>query len=226
MPLMDFCAFLIPALLNGVLLRVVFRPFVPGLDMTRSAHLHAFYEDICRKELQDRAARWRSITYAQACPSRDDAALVAQAVDLFYSALESSLPHIFSSDAVDTLASLRTEYSSAAAKIVRDALKLQDLAMATYISFDYRLIAPPVYSVVTPSQTEVAELVKRRPHSLPRTDPAEDGEVCLAVVSFGLLASKSTQRSPLDTVERAVTVMKKASVVAATCRWTRAHTSS
>lgn len=47
--LTDFSAFFIPALLNVVLLRTVFRPFIPGLDATRSAHLHSCYEDICRK---------------------------------------------------------------------------------------------------------------------------------------------------------------------------------
>lgn len=175
-------------------------------------------------EPQDRAARWRSITYAQGCPSRSDDAIVAEAVDMFYSALEASLPHLVSSDR-DTVASLRTQYSGTAAKIVRDALKLQDLAMATYISFDYRLIAPPTYSVVPPAQADVAELLKRCPHSLPRTDPPEEGQVSLAVVAFGLQASKGTQRSHSDAVERAVTVMKRASVVAATCRWAKAHIS-
>lgn len=224
MPLVDFSTFFIPALLNAILLRIVFRPFTPGLDAARSAHLQACYEDICRREPQDRSARWRSISYARACPSRDDASLVAEAVNLFYSALEASLPHIFLSDG-EVILSLRKQFSGAAAKVVRDALKLQDLAMATYISFDYHIIAPPANSLIVPTHAKSVELLKHCPHSIPRTDPGEAGKVSLAVVAFGLLASKGTQRNQSSDVERVTTVMEKASVVAATCRWASSHTS-
>lgn len=49
MALADFSALYIPALFNAVLLRVVFRPFIPGLDAARSAHLQACYENICQR---------------------------------------------------------------------------------------------------------------------------------------------------------------------------------
>lgn len=97
--------------------------------------------------------------------------------------------------------------------------------MATYISYDYRLIAPAADAILPAAYAEVGEMLKHCPHFVSRAEPAEDGPVTLAVVSFGLLASKGVQQNPSNVVERVVTVIKKASVVAARCHWAPAHIS-
>ncbi|EJD54453.1 hypothetical protein AURDEDRAFT_110095 [Auricularia subglabra TFB-10046 SS5] len=225
MPLLDFVSFFLPAIFNAILLRVVFRPFIPGLDASRSAQLHACYADISAREPQDRAARWRSITYTQCCPNRNDDELVAQIVNTFYSILDASLPLILP-DRANDVASLRSQFAGTTSKVVRDALKLQDLFMSTYISFDYRLIAPSINSRVVATQTDVAESLKRCPHTLQRLDPPSEGTIAVALLAFGLSASKSVQlqvNGQAPPVERSYRVMNKASVVAVTCRWAQAH---
>ena len=177
-------------------------------------------------EPQDRAARWRAITYSRVGGARNDDEFTTTAAMEFFSALEVALPALLPACDADTVTGLRTQFASPCRKLLRDALRLRDLCMKTYLSFDYVLNFPAPGSQIAVGKIKVEETLKRCPHA--RSTSAElrgEGNISVAVLAPGLTASKSKPRAGNrdGEIERTTNVLRKPGVVVVKCQWVQAH---
>jgi len=201
---------------------VVFSPWVPGMPRDKSDIFHAIYSLVHQREaqvgikmvsscilltcFQERSARWRAITYSHAWPDRDDQKLCEIAGSDMLSRLADSLGPFCGSDQVsfDTLKSI---FGTTMSDLFMDAIKFQDKARASYMSFDYTPMLSHVDEPFNPMFMETNQEV--------RQGARHKSSNAILPVGFGLQAWKSVVRED-KTIGKEVQFALKSQVLCGT----------
>ncbi|KAG8826099.1 hypothetical protein FRC19_009706 [Serendipita sp. 401] len=116
----------------------IFMPFTPSLTAGDSNALHDIYTKFRRGEPQERAARWRSITYKQLLSMQKPGALL-QFIEDETNVFVELVYHILNALNKGEEAKPPTDLFKAAGDIFLAAMKVQERVKTEYISFDYEV---------------------------------------------------------------------------------------
>ena len=199
--------------------RQIFEPFIPGLSNAEDEPTNSLYNlilsngeafpslvavfrffDRSYAEPQNRAARWRSITYAHAHPRRNDMALVNQCGEEFNKVITGMLQHLSPGAPPLTL----RPFIESVESIILDAIKWQDQAKMNYLGYDYTPFVPWNTSFNSQRMTKDDESVAD--HN------GGEGHV-IACVGIGLEAVNNVISKTGGRIEKARTVPLKAVVL-------------
>ena len=150
----------VAGILVSELMSTIFEPFVPGLDKSQSEILKRMYTKMRNSEPQERSARWRSITYANAVRSLESNFL-QKAVNVSVSKVADVLTVLGGGGRVD----LSEEYHSLAFGIFDAANKVQKRAKTEYVSFDYEVYTIPAKQRYDEKQMEASQAGTNKPFS-------------------------------------------------------------
>lgn len=222
-------------LLHQIIYQLVFRPWSPGFISNRSNACASLYELICSRgtmtylcslslnslpfaEPQDRAARWRSMTYQNCDPGRDDVALAINVSESFFQLLAASLKAILPATSTFDLTALQDKFSNTVNKIAQTAIRLQDKAKATYLSFDYEPFLARHNMLYDRSWFDASDKVAhwKFQRSSEEVPAGECADFVLAPTSLGLRASKGTLGSKGE-ITRSVKVVVRAKALVGRC---------
>ena len=177
---------------------VVFSLWVPGMPRDKSEIFHNIYNLVHRREAQvgirmllyfillifhqERSARWRAITYSHAWPERDDQKFCEHAGNDMLSRLADSLGLLCGVDQV-SFDTLKAAFPTTMSDLFMDAIKFQDKARASYMSFDYIPFIPHVDEPFNPMYMETNQEV--------RQGSTSKSSHAVLPVTFGIQAWKS-----------------------------------
>jgi len=164
------------------LFEVVFSLWVPGMPRDKSEIFHSIYNLVHRREAQERSARWRAITYSHAWPERDDQKFCEHAGNEVLSRLADSLGLVCGTDQV-SFDTLKAVFPTTMSDLFMDAIKFQDKARASYMSFDYIPFIPHVDEPFNPMFMETNQEV--------RQGSTSKSSHAVLPVTFGIQAWKS-----------------------------------
>ncbi|EJD54451.1 hypothetical protein AURDEDRAFT_179606 [Auricularia subglabra TFB-10046 SS5] len=190
----DVITWMIASLLHSLLFAKVFRPWSPGLEDGKSDVIKHLYSYVCKREPQDRSARWRSMTYLDCHPERDDAALARSLNESFFRFFGAALRPLLPASSAFDFATLPPAFSNRVSKIVLDAIHFQDKAKGTYLSFDYEVYVLQQQYTYDRAVCEPADKPQRwgfTSHS-EAIRPGEQRDVVLVGTSLGLRAAKGS----------------------------------
>jgi len=185
---------------------VVFGPWVPGMPRETSEIFHNIYTLVHRKEAQERSARWRAITYSHALPERDDQKFCEIAGSEILLQLADCLGPLCGAENV-SFDALKATFGASVSDILMDAIKFQDKARSSYMSFDYIPVMARIDEPFNPMYMETNQEV--------RQGSQHKSSNAILPVSFGLQAWKSIVKED-KTIGKEVQIALKIHVLCGT----------
>ncbi|KZW00540.1 hypothetical protein EXIGLDRAFT_721310 [Exidia glandulosa HHB12029] len=211
---------MICCLLHCNLFQHIFALWSPGISSGRHHACLSLYELVRAREPQDRAARWRSMTYQNCDPGRDDARLAATIAETFFELLAASVKPLLPESSTFDFTALAAKFTSTVNKIALNAIRLQDKAKATYLSFDYEFFLAQYGVPFERTTYEASDKVthwkfQRSSDTIPA---GEYQDIILAPTALGLLATKGTL-GPKGEISRSVKVVMRAKALVGRCTY-------
>ncbi|KZW03654.1 hypothetical protein EXIGLDRAFT_758994 [Exidia glandulosa HHB12029] len=196
-------------IMHSFLVEFIFWPFFPGLVGEQNEYFYNLRGRIYAQESQERAGRWRAITYRAAASARDDPALAAHIATQFFTLLADLLRAVLPPGNFYA-AELFPNLIGRTADIVLSAIRWQDTARMVYTSCDYEVFFPVPEMQVLDDEMQAVELPTRARDAMGMEEGAR-GEVVLLPITLGLRATRG--RGVVST-KATCTVISKASVLA------------
>jgi hypothetical protein len=204
------------------LLEVVFSPWVPGMPREESKIFHGIYDLVHQRESQvgikvmpwcvllthgqERSARWRAITYSHAWREREDGRLCETVGRDVLLQFADCLGLLCAPDEV-SFNMLESVFGEGIWRIFMDAIKFQDKARASYMSFDYNATTSRVDEPFNPLFMETNEEA--------RQGSKHKSSKVILPIGLGLQAWKSVVRED-KTIGKEVQVALKCQVLCET----------
>jgi len=188
------------------LMEVIFSPWVPGMPREKSDIFHGIYNLVHQREAQERSARWRAITYSHAWPERDDKRFCELAGSDMISRLVDCLGPLCAPDEI-SFDALKSTFGETVSDLFMDAIKFQDKARVSFMSFDYTPLLSRVDEPFNPMFMETNQEV--------RQGSKHKSSNAILPVGFGLQAWKSVVRED-KSIGKEVQVALKGQVLCGT----------
>ncbi|EJD49794.1 hypothetical protein AURDEDRAFT_150532 [Auricularia subglabra TFB-10046 SS5] len=196
-------------IVHSFLAEFIFWPFFPGLVGSQNEFFYKLRDRIYSQQSQEKAARWRSITYQAAASDRNNEALATHITKEFFAILEDVLRSLLPQGKF-VADDLFPKLAPRAAALVVTAMVWQDTARMQYTSHDYDVFFPLSGAAILDEEMEIVQLSAAAGKAIGiRTGQA--AQTVLLPLSLGLRATRSESAMPGD--EKNCRTISKAKVL-------------